>query len=129
MTNARMQLFLNGALRTDSSYHSSCQMGSTTSGTNTGIGSFSGGWIYGGQTYNWQYNICGPMYVNGKAGDRKTAASHLGAANSGNGAMRSSFGGNYNGENSASITGFRFYNATGTIESGQFHLYGLNKHD
>ena len=129
MTNARMYLFISGSLANDSNYNSSVSMGSTTSGTNTGQGSFSGGFIYGGQTYNWQYNICGPMFVNGKSGNRKTMSAHLGGGNSGSGAMRASFGGNYTGNNSGTITGFRFYNASGNIESGSFHLYGLNKHD
>ena len=126
MTNARLRLFLDSALKSDSGYTASTQMGNNTSNTNQGTSSYDS-WIYGGQTYNWQHNLTGEMLINGNSGNIKVAQANIAAKNSGSGAIRSDFSGQYTG--GGTITGFRFFNSSGSITSGQFHIYGLNKHD
>jgi hypothetical protein len=124
----RMRLYLDNALKTDSSYRFTNVLGSNTSATTAGNSGLSS-WIYGGQSYTWMRNITGAMYVNGKAGSIKVLKSDLGAGNSGNSAVRHSVGGQYNGSDSSTITGFNFFPNSGNYLSGQLHLYGMNKHD
>lgn len=124
----RMRLYLNNALKSDSSYRFTTIMGSNTSNTTSGSSGYDS-WIFGGQSYTWMRNITGEMYVNGKAGNVKVLKSNLSAANSGNSAVRHSVGGTYNVSDSSTITGFNFFTNTGNYSSGQLHLYGMNKHD
>ena len=128
-TNAqtRMRLYLDSALKTDSSYRFTTISGSNTSNTNGGNSGLDS-WIYGGQNYTWMRNITGAMYINGKAGSVKVLKSDLSAANSGNSAVRHGVGGTYNSSDSSTITGFNFFTNSGNYSSGQLHLYGMNKH-
>ena len=74
-----------------------------------------------------QHNLTGEMFINGNSANIKVAQANIAAKNSGSGAIRSDFSGQYTG--GGTITGFRFFNSAGSITSGQFHIYGLNKHD
>ena len=123
----KMQLYINSLLKTDSAYRSTAVMGSNTSATTAGQSSNSA-WIVGGQAYTWMRNITGAMYVGGKSGNVKVLKSNLSAANSGDAVIRHDMGGQYNSD-FGTITGFRIFPNTGNFSSGQFHLYGMNKHD
>lgn len=128
-TNAqtRMRLYLDNALKTDSSYKFTTISGSNSSNTSSGNSGYDS-WIFGGQNYTWMRNITGAMYVNGKVGNVKAFKSDLGAGNSGNSAIRHSSGGHYTNGDSSTITGFNFFTNSGNYSSGQLHLYGMNKH-
>lgn len=124
----RMQLYIDSSLKTDTAYRTTSHVGSNTNSTNTGSSSLNA-WLFGGQSYTWMRNITGAMYVGGKSGNVKVLQSTLAAANSGDSAIRHDVGGQYNSNLTGTITGFRIFPNTGNFSSGQFHLYGMNKHD
>tara|TARA_R100001510_G_C7646716_1_gene204019 strand:- start:31 stop:639 length:609 start_codon:yes stop_codon:yes gene_type:complete len=131
-TQARMRLFLNNETSvTGNSNYSYSSTIATNSSQSTDGNNGTTYWQYGGSSYPWMVNLTGTMYINGKVGNTKVMKSNISGGNSGSSTIRMEAAGHYSttSHKPYPITGFRFFNNSGTFTDGQLHLYGLNKHD